>query len=532
MEPAPASASRTDEETDWRATVTSLGADPEHLDTEELDLLARAHWWLGDIPEATRVGELAFERLQAEGRSAEAADRALRICLLWGTRGDLTLAAAWLSRAQRLLRDLPRSVVHGYALYLEAAAELDMDGDPSSAAAAAAQVQDLGDELGDRTLQCFALALAGMSAVRSGDLEGFTALNEAMIHVISGQVDPMWAGDIYCSIIHLCEALGDLGRMRSWTDALATWAAPLSSTFLYAGVTRVHQLQLLRAEGDWDLVQGELGPRSAGLAQGHGWLAGAGYYELGEVQRLRGEPAAARASYQRARSFGIEPQPGEALLLHAEGRAPEALSALRIALAGQGPLARARLIPATVEVALSAGETAFAGVLATELETTAARFATPGLVASAAQARAGLLIATGEYGAAARLLEEAARIYREQRHRHATARVHELLATVHRHLKETDRADAAEATARAMYQRLGASADLARMAAGSRPGGLTAREVEVLVHVSTGLSNKEVAQALLISDKTVSRHLASIFTKAQVATRTAAAAWAREHGLV
>lgn len=532
MERAPASVSRADEDTDWRATVDRLGPDPEQLDSGDLDVLARAHWWLGDIPQATRVGELAFERLLADGRVPEAADRALRICLLWGTRGDLTLAAAWLSRAQRLIRDLPRSVIHGYAVYLEASAELDMDGDPSAAAAAAARVQQLGDELGDRTLQCFALALAGMAAVRSGDLDGFTALDEAMIHVIGGQVDPMWAGDIYCSIIHLCEALGDLGRMRSWTDALATWAAPLSSTFLYEGVTRVHQLQLLRAEGDWDLVERELGPRSAGLAQGHGWLAGAGYYELGEVQRLRGEPAAARASYQRARSFGIEPQPGEALLLLAEARTSEALAALRIALAGQGPLARSRLIPATVEVALIAGETTFAGVLATELEATAARFATPGLIASAAQARAALHAAAGEYAASVRLLEDAARIYREQRHRHATARVHELLATVHRRLGETDRADAAEATARAMYQRLGAAADLARMAADARPAGLTAREVEVLVQVSAGLSNKEVAQVLFISDKTVSRHLASIFTKTQVGSRTAAAAWAREHGLV
>ena len=42
--------------------------------------------------------------------------------------------------------------------------------------------------------------------------------------------------------------------MRAWTDALEDWATPLSETFLYAGVTRIHQLQLLWAEGEWDLV--------------------------------------------------------------------------------------------------------------------------------------------------------------------------------------------------------------------------------------------------------------------------------------
>ncbi|MEO5661939.1 MAG: LuxR C-terminal-related transcriptional regulator [Nocardioides sp.] len=56
--------------------------------------------------------------------------------------------------------------------------------------------------------------------------------------------------------------------------------------------------------------------------------------------------------------------------------------------------------------------------------------------------------------------------------------------------------------------------------------------MEVLARVSAGLTNKEVAAALVISDKTVSRHLASIFLKAGVSSRTAAAAWAREHHLV
>ncbi len=53
----------------------------------------------------------------------------------------------------------------------------------------------------------------------------------------------------------------------------------------------------------------------------------------------------------------------------------------------------------------------------------------------------------------------------------------------------------------------------------------------MLACVASGASNREVAERLVISDKTVSRHLANIFTKAGVSSRTAAAAWAREHGL-
>ena len=67
--------------------------------------------------------------------------------------------------------------------------------------------------------------------------------------------------------------------------------------------------------------------------------------------------------------------------------------------------------------------------------------------------------------------------------------------------------------------------------AAGRAGGLTGREVEVLRIVASGRSNREVADALGLSEKTVARHLANIFTKLGVASRTEAAAFAYEHGL-
>ena len=124
------------------------------------------------------------------------------------------------------------------------------------------------------------------------------------------------------------------------------------------------------------------------------------------------------------------------------------------------------------------------------------------------------------------------RIYRDQRYRHAGAVVHEQLAARTRALGEHDRADAEEATALAIYQRLGAAADLDRLAPRSLPAGLTAREAEVLACVaSAARATGRSPSGLAISDKTVSRHLANIFAKAGVSSRTAAAAWAREHGL-
>jgi DNA-binding NarL/FixJ family response regulator len=91
---------------------------------------------------------------------------------------------------------------------------------------------------------------------------------------------------------------------------------------------------------------------------------------------------------------------------------------------------------------------------------------------------------------------------------------------------------AAEAT----FQALGAAPALAEvqrmLRPAAAPAGLTGREVEVLRLVASGHSNAAIATALVVSEKTVARHLSNIFAKLDVGSRTAAAAYAFEHHLV
>ncbi len=516
----------------WRAVYDGLDPVRTDLDPADLAVLGEAAWWLGDTPTSMAIAEDVFQRLIAAGELERAADTAMRLSLAWATRGDVSVGMAWLSRAQRLLADLPRCVVHGIELYIRGAMDLDMAGDPDSAAAAAQEVDVLARETGSPTLSCFALTLTGMAAIRRGETAaGFAALDEALLPVLAGRVDPLWAGDLYCTIIHLCDDLGDLARMRKWTESLARWSGPLSETFMYAAVTRVHELQLIAAEGDWDVVEAELSQQSDSLIGAHGWLTGVGHYELGEVRRLRGDVAGAAAAYGRARQFNTDPQPGSALLLRAAGRPEEALAELRVALAANARLERARLLLPAVELALETGDSSAAAGLAAELDETAGYYGTPGLIARAAHARAVLALADGRPADAVEPLHRAAAIYRDQRYRYASAVVHEQLARTHRALGRQGMAEAEEATAKAIYERLGAHPDLDRLAPRTLPGGLTAREAEVLARVAAGASNREVAQALVISDKTVGRHLANIYLKTGVSSRTAAAAWARDHGM-
>ena len=64
------------------------------------------------------------------------------------------------------------------------------------------------------------------------------------------------------------------------------------------------------------------------------------------------------------------------------------------------------------------------------------------------------------------------------------------------------------------------------------PGGLTAREQQVLLLVASGDTNRQIGVALGISEHTVARHVSNIFNKLGLSSRTAASAFAHRHKLV
>jgi DNA-binding NarL/FixJ family response regulator len=117
------------------------------------------------------------------------------------------------------------------------------------------------------------------------------------------------------------------------------------------------------------------------------------------------------------------------------------------------------------------------------------------------------------------------------------ARTRVPLARACRALGDDENADLEIDAARAAFERLGAQPDLARLDALIRhperdPHGLTPREREVIALVATGKTNRAIAASLSISEKTVARHVANIFTKLGISSRAAATAYAYEHDLL
>ena len=66
----------------------------------------------------------------------------------------------------------------------------------------------------------------------------------------------------------------------------------------------------------------------------------------------------------------------------------------------------------------------------------------------------------------------------------------------------------------------------------ARPANLTGREIEVLQLLARGLSNKEIAERLVISRKTVGHHVEHIYAKTGTANRALASLFAASHGLI
>ncbi|MDQ2637927.1 MAG: response regulator transcription factor [Actinomycetota bacterium] len=516
---------------DWRAAYDAFmqAAKDTSLSIDDLDAMAVAAWRLGHGKESVRVAERVFARLTRSDPAA-AAMKAVELALAWLFRGDLNVGRGWMNRARRLLEGTQISATHGYLAYLDFVVAV-MTRDLAAVPLRVATLRELCARLDDTPpLAALSNVAQGLAAIYDGRMdEAYSLIDEAMLPVLADQVPLDWAGDIYCIVLHHCHRLADLPRMRSWTQSMERWCRDFAASITYGGVCDVHRLQLLAGTDDYTALDARLDQTSRALEEVNSWAAGEGYYQLGEVRRLRRDVDGALAAFARARELGVEPQPGEALLHCHLGDGEIAWTNLRVALAGEDRLGRMRLLFGAVEVALSRDDIDEAERHCQELESGAAAFGTPGFRAWAAHARGAVLVRRAQHAHALEVLEGALREYRVQQCRYETAQVYEWMSVAHRGLGEQDLAAADAATAENIYTQLGVESS---QCASPLPGGLTRREIDILRRVASGGTNKQVAEQICISEKTVGRHLANIYGKLGVSSRTAAVAWAHEQNLL
>ena len=385
-----------------------------------------------------------------------------------------------------------------------------------------------------------ALHLQGRTRMEQGRVqEGLSLLDEAMVGVIAGELSPLMAGLVYCSVIEGCREVYALDRAREWTAALGRWCEEQPEMVAFVGVCQVHRAEILQLNGAWSDALGEArraGERCLGINR---LAAAAAFYQQGEVHRLRGEFVAAEVAYRNASQWGWDPQPGLAQLRLAQGRKAAAAAAIRRAV--EETSARSRrigLLAAQVEILLATGDTAEARRAGRELQEIAGSLDSRVLDAMAAQALGAVELSEGNPLIAVGLLRPAWHVWHELRAPYPAARVRVLLGHCCRALGDEESAELELRAARTVFEELRAAPDLAGLELAGRnqpvssPHRLTRRELEVLRLVATGKSNKAIARSLFLSERTVERHVSNIFRKLEVPSRAAATAHAYRHDLV
>jgi len=528
----------------WSDTCALLAqADRETpLEPEDLDRLATAAFLVGDDATSTDARARAHQGFLELGDTIRAARSAFWLAFILLDRpAQQSQAAGWLARARRLVDESARECAEqGFLLCAQALLSVRAS-DATAADAAFRQAAEIGARFKDRDL--IALARHGQGRVllfSNKTADGFAMLDEVMVGVTCGEVGPLVAGVVYCSVLSACHDLFDLRRAKEWTTALAAWCEAHPDMLPFRGECLVRRSEMLQLQGAWDEALAEAEHACARLdARSHARDAGTSQYQLAELCRLRGDFQKAEEGYRRASQAGRNPHPGLALLRLAQGQIEAAGVAIRHELQQRrGPALRPHVLRAVVEIMLSAKDVASARTAADELARTASGLGAPFLRGASAEAMGAVALAEGNASAAIALLRDACAIWRELDAPYEVARVRELTGLAYRKMGDEEGAQLELEAAVEGFDRLGAVPDAARVAAlapaapAVAQGPLTGREVEVLRLIASGKTNRAIAADLAISEKTVARHVSNILTKLDLPSRSAATAYAYSRNLL
>src|SRR5687767_468049 len=389
----------------------------------DLPLLGEVAYAAGHLDVTIEAWERTHARCAQAGDPVGAAGAAVRVAMhLLLDTALMAPVRGWLGRAERLLDGQQETPAHAW-LAVVRTYERMLTGDLRGARQWSERAIEVGTGRDAAACAIGRVAAARLRILDGEVAEGLALLDEAGVAAISGDLDPLSTGLVYCELICALQGLAQYDVADEWTDAMERWCQTNAIGSLH-GRCRVHRAEILRLRGACDEAEQEalvaceeLRPY---LRREMGWPLS----ELGRIRLRKGDIDGAEEALLAAYGVGWEPQPGLALVRLARGEPAAAATALRDALERpslvpskelppDSDLQRAPLLDAQVEIEIAGGDLARAQAAADELERVAARFQSKALVAGATLARGRVRLAEGNAAEAERRCSEAARMWHE-----------------------------------------------------------------------------------------------------------------------
>jgi tetratricopeptide (TPR) repeat protein len=389
----------------------------------------------------------------------------------------------WLSRAEGLLEGRDEAPEHAWFAVVRAYERM-LTGDLTGAHRWARQAIVVGS-----TRAPAASAIARVAEARllilDGDVQrGLALLDEAGTAALSGNLDPLSTGIIYCELVCALQGLAQYDVAEEWTEAMERWCETNAIGSVH-GRCRVHRAEILRLRGACNEAESQAlmacEELRVHLRRELGWPLN----ELGRIRLHLGDIAGAEEALLAAHRAGWDPQPGLALVRLAQRDTATATASIRDALEHpmrlpskerppNNDLQRAPLLEALVEIEIEAGDIGRARSAADDLDLIAVRFASKALAAGAALARGRVRLADGDAAGAEQSLSESVRLWNEVGAPYEAARARLDLAEAHAASGSEHRATLERQAARTILDGIEAAPPVAppveRVALGAQPG--------------------------------------------------------------
>jgi len=520
----------------WEAARGSFENAVAHDETPEaFEGLSWAAWWLDDAEAVFAARERAYLFYKQRGDARGAARMATWLAAdQLDFHGAVAVASGWLRRAHRLLDPLESGPDHGWLAFHEGYAA-HASGDTAEARERAAFAAEVGRCFHVADLEMLGLALEGATLVASAQVrEGMRYLDEATATALEGEATiPISSAWACCFLVTACTAVRDFERASAWCDRIAEFAERFGSRYMLA-FCRAEYGAVHLWRGRWADAETVLEASLDDFSRSRPAWAGAPLTVLSELRRRQGRPdeaallldqagASQRVQLCRAR---LALDRGEAL------RAVEGLARLLRHIPPHRKLDRAPALELLVRARIARGELDEAASALEELREVDQLVGTAPLRACADLAEGMLAAARRAHERARPLLEDAVDRFEESGAPFEAAQARIELATSLIALGLLEAAEFEAADAMESLLRLGAvEAERARRLVdeASRGGGrsalpeLTPRERDVLRLLAEGLTNRQIAERLVVSEHTIHRHVTNILRKLDLPSRTAAA---------